>query len=86
MEWLHPFIALTLCGGVVLSLLPEGSLRRTAALVLGLVLTLCWTENAAGLFHWPTLPDPPATALVRTGFDVAQVQAEYAVTHSTGGE
>ena len=38
MEWLYPFVALTLCCGMTLTLLPEGSLRRTAALVLGLML------------------------------------------------
>lgn len=68
MEWLHPFIALTLCCGLVLSLLPEGSLRRTAALVLGLMVTLCWAESLAALFHWPALPEAPATVLVQSGY------------------
>lgn len=69
MEWLHPFIALTLCCGLVLSLLPEGSLRRTAALVLGLMVTLCWADSLAALFHWPSLPEPPATVLVQSGYE-----------------
>ncbi|MBE5804530.1 MAG: hypothetical protein E7316_08475 [Clostridiales bacterium] len=86
MEWLHPFIALTLSCGVVLSLLPEGSLRRTAALVLGLVLTLCWAEGLAGLIQWPSLPQPPQTALTLTGFDADRAQAEYAATLAGGGE
>lgn len=75
MEWLHPFIALTLCCGIILTLLPEGSLRRTAALVLGLIMTLCWADSLSALFHWPALPEPPATMLVHTGYDA-----------STGGE
>lgn len=70
MEWLHPFIALTLCCGVVLTLLPEGSLRRTAALVLGLVMTLCWADGIASLLHWPELPQAPATMLTQTGYAV----------------
>lgn len=69
MEWLHPFIALTLCCGVVLTLLPEGSLRRTAALVLGLALTLCWADGVAALLHLPELPQPPATVLMQTGYE-----------------
>lgn len=69
MEWLHPFIALTLCCGLVLSLLPEGSLRRTAALVLGLMVTLCWADSLASLLHWPALPEPPATVLVQSGYE-----------------
>ena len=69
MEWLHPFIALTLCCGLVLSLLPEGSLRRTAALVLGLMVTLCSADSLAALLHWPSLPEPPATVLVQSGYE-----------------
>lgn len=68
MDWLHPFITLTLCCGLALSLLPEGGLRRTAALVLGLMLTLCWTDSIASLLHWPELPPSPVTALVETGY------------------
>ena len=69
MEWLYPFVTLALCCGLVLSLLPEGSLRRTAALVLGLMMTLCWAESLAVLFHWPALTDPPATVLVQSGYE-----------------
>lgn len=76
MEWLHPFITLTLCCGLVLSLLPEGSLRRTAALVLGLMVTLCWADSLAALFHWPALPEAPSTVLVQSGYDAS----------STGGD
>ncbi len=68
MDWLHPFIALTLCCGLVLSLLPEGGLRRTAALVLGLLLTLCWADSLLALLHLPSLAPGPATALVETGY------------------
>lgn len=68
MDWLHPFITLTLCCGVALSLLPEGGLRRTAALVLGVTMTLCWMDSIAGLLHWPELALSPATALVETGY------------------
>lgn len=52
----------------MLSLLPEGGLRRTSALVLGLVITLCWADGLLSLLHLPALPDMPATALVETGY------------------
>lgn len=86
MNWLHPFIAFTLCCGVVLSLLPEGSLRRTAALVIGLVLMLCWADGIFALLHWPALPELPATALVSTGYDAAAAQQAYADVLAAGGE
>lgn len=86
MAWLHPFIAFTLYCGVVLNLLPEGSLRRTAALVIGLVLMLCWADGIFTLLHWPTLPELPSTALVSTGYDAAAAQQTYAAMLAAGGE
>lgn len=68
MDWLHPFIALTLCCGLVLTLLPEGGLRRTCALVLGLIMTLCWADSLLELLSLPALPETPATILVETGY------------------
>ncbi len=75
MDWLHPFIALSLCCGIVLTLLPQGSLRRTAALVLGLMLTICWAESLAGLFHFTTVSNVAASMLTPSGY-----------TCPTGGE
>lgn len=68
MDWLHPFIALSLCCSIVLTLLPQGSLRRTAALVLGLMLTICWAESLAGLFHFPAIPQAENTMLAPSGY------------------
>lgn len=70
MNWLHPFIALNLCCGLVLALLPQGTLRRTAALVLGLMLTLCWADCLGGMLHWPS-PEMPATILESSGYNAA---------------
>lgn len=53
---------------MLLSLLPEGSLRRTSALVLGLIITLCWADSLLSLLSLPALPDMPASALVATGY------------------
>ncbi len=68
MEWLHSFATLSLCCGVAAALLPEGSLRRTAALVMGLVLTLCWVESLCGMAGLGELPDTSPSALAETGF------------------
>ena len=68
MDWLHPFISLSLCCGIVLSLLPQGSLRRTAALVLGLMLTICWAESLAGLLRIPAAAQVTATMLAPSGY------------------
>lgn len=68
MEWLHSFAALSLCCGVAAALLPEGSLRRTAALVLGLALTLCWVEGLCGLTGLGELSDVSPSVLAETGF------------------
>lgn len=84
MTWLHPFIALTLCCGVTLTLLPEGSLRRTAALVIGLLMTLCWAESLAALLRWPQWSELPATMLTSTGYDAGAALAQYA--GALGGE
>ena len=54
----------------LLMLLPEGSLRRTAALVMGLLLTLCWAEGLATLIRLPDSGTLPDTALSATGTSV----------------
>lgn len=84
MEWLHPLIALTLCCGAVTALLPQGGLKNTAALVMGLLLTLCWAECLAALLDWPLLPETVDTMLCKTGFDCDTALASYA--ESLGGE
>lgn len=76
MEWLHSFAALSLCCGVAAALLPEGSLRRTAALVLGLVLTLCWVEGLCGMAGLGALPDAASSVLAETGFRADDAYAE----------
>ena len=76
MEWLHSFAALSLCCGVAAALLPEGSLRKTASLVLGLLLTLCWVESLCGMAGLGALPDVPSSVLAETGFRADDAYAE----------
>ena len=49
MELLKRFSALSLVSGLMLSLLPEGSLRRTASMAVGLLMLLCWADGLSAL-------------------------------------
>lgn len=77
MALLKTFATMALMASALLMLLPEGSLRRTAALVMGLLLTLCWAEGLVSLLHLPDGVALPETALSPTGVTV-QTAAEYA--------
>ena len=72
MSLLKTFATLALISGALLVLLPEGSLRRTAALVMGLMLTLCWAQGLMALLRLPEGGDLPDTALSPTGVTVQQ--------------
>lgn len=63
MELIRSFAALSLACGAALLLLPEGSLRRTASLAMGLVLALCWLQGLMGLFRLNLDVDAPETIL-----------------------
>ena len=84
MEWLHPFIALALCCGAVMTLLPQGSLRKTAALVIGLVMTLCWAECVASLMKWPDFDLGATQVLTETGYRYEEALAD--LSELLGGE
>ena len=70
MALLKTFATLAILAGALLMLLPDGSLRRTAALVMGLLLTLCWAEGLAGLVDLPEGGALPDTPLSVTGMSV----------------
>lgn len=55
------FAALSMSGTVILSLLPDGSLKRTAAMAVGLLALLCWAEGILALLG-TSLPLPFAAA------------------------
>ena len=73
MALLKTFATLALISGALLVLLPEGSLRRTAALVMGLLLTLCWARGLTDLLQPTQDTEPPDTALSPTGVTVQTV-------------
>lgn len=70
MDLLKTFAALSLSGSVILSLLPEGSLRRTAAMAVGLLTLLCWAEGLMKLFSMDVSALAPSTVLTATGVDI----------------
>ena len=66
MPLLTTFAALSMAGTVLLSLLPEGGMKRTASLAVGLLTLLCWAEGVAGLLEIDLAADLPATVLTAT--------------------
>ena len=73
MALLKTFATLALISSALLVLLPEGSLRRTAALVMGLLLTLCWAQGLMELFQPFPNGRTPDTALSPTGVNVQAI-------------
>lgn len=69
-EAIHTFAALALACGVVGTLLPEGALKKTAALVMGLLLTLCWADTLSSWLNWPLPSTQPETVLSSAQADV----------------
>ena len=78
MALLKTFATLALISGALLALLPEGSLRRTAALVMGLLLTLCWAQGLLGLIQLPQGGELPDTVLSSTGVTLPQIVGDPA--------
>lgn len=76
MDLLGTFAALSMAGTVVLSLLPEGGLKRTASMAVGLLMLLCWAEGIASLLGL-SLPDVSAPqALAPTAVSVEEAAQE----------
>lgn len=73
LESLTTFAALSMAGTVILSLLPDGGVKRTAGMVLGLLTLLCWAEGIASLLGFSFSGNNPGTSLVPTA-----VSVEYA--------
>lgn len=70
MSTLATFAALSMAGTVVLSLLPEGGIKRTAGMAVGLLTLMCWAEGIAALLHIDLSATAPSTALVPTAITV----------------
>ena len=80
MQILTTFAALSLAGTVLLSLLPEGGLKRTAGMAVGLLTLMCWAEGVASLLGLE-LPDVTAgSILVPTAITVEDATQEASAT------
>ena len=66
MRLLTTVAALSLAGTVLLSLLPEGGMKRTAGLALGLLTMLCWAEGISALLQIDLGTDFPSSVFSTT--------------------
>ena len=86
LNMLTTFAALSLCGTVVLSLLPEGSMKRTAGMAVGLLTLLCWAEGITALLGFDFMVEAPASVLAPTAVSVEEAAAQAASSLSTRWE
>jgi len=71
MHLLQSFASLALLSGVLLTLLPEGSLRRTASMAVGLLMLTLWADGLSALLMRPeTVSNPAPNLLTSTGADL----------------
>lgn len=71
-QLLGRFAALSMAGTVLLSLLPAGGMKRTAAFAFGLLTLMCWAESIAALLGVQLDVQQPDTALSSTAVSVEQ--------------
>ena len=83
LDILSTFAALSMAGTVLLSLLPDGGLKRTAGLAVGLLTIMCWAEGISRLLRIPFPSNAPGDVLIPTSWnvDAAIVQANVLLTH-----
>ena len=82
LQALSTFAALSMAGTLILSLLPEGGVQRTAALVLSLLTLLCWAEGIATLLGLSFPVQDAASPLAPTAFCVESAADEAAASLS----
>ena len=80
MKAITTFAAMSLAGTVMLSLLPEGGIKRTAAMAIGMLTLLCWAEGIAGLLGLDFTIPMPQTPLVSTTVSLSQAESSAAST------
>ena len=84
MSLLHSFAALSLVSGIMTSLLPEGTLRTTASMAIGLLLLSSWMNGLAAAIH-QSLPEgrTPDTVL-SSGQPLLPLLEEEALSYLSG--
>lgn len=76
LETLASFAALSMAGTVLLSLLPDGGVRRTAAMVIGLITLMCWAKDILGLLGWEMPRESASSALSSTAVTLQDIQED----------
>ena len=72
MELLSTFAALSMAGTVILSVLPEGGIKRTAGMAVGLLTLMCWVEGITGLLGVDVSSGMPETVLAPTAVSIEE--------------
>lgn len=83
MRMLVTFAALSMAGTVVLSLLPESGLKRTAGMAVGLLSLMCWAEGIAGLLGFELSVTMPASLLAPTAVSIEEAESVATSTLSS---
>lgn len=78
MSTLSTFAALSMAGTVVLSLLPEGGIKRSAGMAVGLLTLMCWAQGIASLLHIDLAVAAPDTMLSPTAITVESAAQDAA--------
>ena len=78
MKLLVSFAALSMASSVILSLLPEGGLKRTAGMAVGLLSVLCWAEGLSGLLGINLAAELPDSVLAPTYVSIQQAETHAA--------
>ena len=83
LDTLATFAALSMAGTVILSLLPDGGLKRSAGLAIGLLMILCWAEGISGMLDIPFTAKAPAEILIPTSVNIegAATEATMMLAH-----
>ena len=79
-QLLGRFAALSMIGTLLLSVLPAGGMKRTAAFAVGLLTLMCWAESIAALLGTQLTHSFPDTVLMTTAVSVEQASADAAAS------
>lgn len=76
MHLLTTFAAFSMAGTVLLSLLPEGGIKRTAGMAIGLLTLSCWVHGIAALLNLSLPEVESGSALVPTAVSLSSAVQE----------
>lgn len=77
MTLIYTFAGMALCAAAVLALLPQGAMKRTAALAIGLIVLAACAAALPEQLPIPAIPEAPDTLLTRSGASAESAQAEW---------